>query len=290
MSIRINWVNPNTIFTEIRLYRSAMPIDYTNIPASPLVTLTNETTYLDTTAKQETYYYYTVAVVKEGEIVLTPSQLAYQLVDAGPGPKELQSGNWQYGYFGQVSTAEMFTMLEIATLCNVGGVTDGEAPWNKFIFQGKILYTPIKPARTTVSWNNLYGLGLVFGIDGPGPNDLGLTPTNQLKIVSKGNDDFIVRLPRAQPYGSPFTPYPTKFVGNTELQLIAPAMYGINVGDWSGPVLSHSSYPGVIQDAWAMEYTSINAAASRNGTSFNTNGRGTAGASNVWRPILELVK
>lgn len=288
MSIRINWVNPNTIFTEIRLYRTEVPIDYTNIPASPLITLTNETTYLDTTAKQETYYYYTVAVVKDSEIVLTPSQLAYQLVDGGPGPKELQSGNWQYGYFGQVSGAELFTMLEIATLCNVGGSTSTEAAWNKYIFQGKILYFPINAVRAAVPWNTLYARGLVFGINGPGPNDLDLAATNQLKIVSKGNDDFIVRLPRGQQYGSPFTPLTAAFVANTELQLVGPATHGTSIGGWSGAALAQLPTPASAYDSWGMEYTGNNAVTLRTGTTLSSATR--SNTTYAWRPILELVK
>lgn len=292
MSIRVNWTNPNTIFNEIRLYRTAVPVDYTNIPETPLVTLTTETTYLDTTAKQETYYYYTVAVIKDGEVVLAPSQLAYQLVDAGPGPTELVCGDMKRGYFGIVAAALLFTTLEIATLLGLAAIggAGGEGNWCKYILDGRIIYYPQADIRRTVSWNQIYSLGLVFGIDGTGPGDLGVPAVNQLRIVSKGNNDFIVRLPRSATYGSPYT-IPANWVGGSEAQLVMSATYtgGSNPTGWLGPTLA-ALRPTTTLDCWCQEYTGPTAASPRGMISFNTGTRATHNTQYVFRPILELVK
>lgn len=293
MSIRVNWTNPNTIFNEIRLYRTAVPVDYTNIPETPLVTLTTETTYLDTTAKQETYYYYTVAVIKDGEVVLAPSQLAYQLVDAGPGPTELVCGDMKRGYFGIVGASLLFTTLELVTLLGMSGVgiAGTEAHWCKYILDGRIIYYPQADIRRTIGWNQIYALGLTFGIDGTGPGDLGIPAVNQYRIVSKGNDDFIVRLPRCATHGSPYAIPAAGWVGGSEAQLVMVATYvgGSNPTGWLGPTLAALSSTTTL-DVWCQEYTGTIAASPRAMTLWNATSRTAAPGGFAYRPILELVK
>lgn len=94
--------------------------------------------------------------------------------DTGPGNKVLLYGTTDLGYFGEVSSAELFTSVEIQMVIPVAGGTDITPPdklWLKFYFKGKILYIAKKPLKSGVSWNDIYAAGGVYGT-----NDNGLYP------------------------------------------------------------------------------------------------------------------
>ena len=196
MSIRINWVNPNPVFDEIRIYRTAAPFDENTIPTTPIATVTSGLTWLDTTALQNVPYYYTTAIVVNGEVILSPAQYAINMPYTGPGPQELLCGDWSRGLFGLVSHAELFTNEELRTLCLVGTANTANLGWLKFVRNGKILFFPLTHVATNVGWNTMYARGLVFGTDDTGVGPHGLTPVNQRKVLTKGSDNFIIRLPR----------------------------------------------------------------------------------------------
>ena len=198
MSIRINWANPSTAFDSVRIYRTAAPFDYGNIPASPLATLSaGETTYLDTTTAQKVYYYYTVAVVKGAEVVLSPPKLAIHMPYTGPGPQSLLCGDWNRGFFGVLTAAELYTNLELAAATGMGAVQQAvENTWLKFVYKGKILFMPFVAVSLNTGWNSLYARGLVFGTDDTGVGPHGLTPVNQRKVITKNGHSYVVRLPR----------------------------------------------------------------------------------------------
>lgn len=295
MSIRITWENPNTIFEEIRLYRTDAPIDINSIPVTPLTTMATGTTYLDTTAKQDTYYYYTTVIIANGEPVVTPSQLAYQLVNSGPGPTELLCGNMKRGFFGICTATELFTQQELADIIGIGGVgggVTGTNTWLKFIYEGKILFFPTRPCRASISWNTCYYSGLIYGTDDTGPS-VGQTPlTNQLKIVSKGNNDFIVRAPRVNKYGSDFTVPSGWTAVNGEYSLI-PATIGVSIkSGWDNAILANvPNYFTSITEPWCQETTiAATVATPRNGSIWSSNARAAVAANNVYMPVLELVR
>lgn len=199
MSTRINWTNPNAAFTEIRIYRTDTPFDENNIPEAPLAVLTEGTTYLDQTTEQNKYYYYTVGVVINGELILAPAKKTIHIPYTGPGPQVIQIGDNSRGYFGITNTSELFSPAELTAAVGLGG-PHSAAQWVKFIRNGKILFMSLYPmtANKTITWNQLYGLGLVYGTDDNGPPIAhGLTPRNQRFVVTKGEHRFIVRLPRA---------------------------------------------------------------------------------------------
>lgn len=200
MSTRINWTNPNATFSEIRIYRTSAPFDKNNIPATPIVTLTEGNTWLDTTTQQNVYYYYTIAVVVNGEVILSPPKKTIHMPYTGPGPQELLCGDWTRGYFGTLSGAELFTPAELCAMCNVSGPSPTPPTWVKLVRNGKILFINlyVMTSGKNVSWNTLYVLGLIYGVDSVGPaTGHGLAPTNQKKVVTKGDHSFLVRLMRA---------------------------------------------------------------------------------------------
>lgn len=85
--------------------------------------------------------------------------------DSGPGNKVLRAGNSDLGYFGEVTQAELFIPWEVEAAANfyAGVAADTAAVWLKFFFNKRVLYIAKTPIRTTVSWNDLYAAGLVYG-------------------------------------------------------------------------------------------------------------------------------
>ncbi len=290
MSILIDWVNPNTSFDSVRLYRTTVPLDYGNIPASPLITMSTGTTYLDTTALAETYYYYTTAVVKDGEVILSPSTLVYQLVNSGPGPQTLQCGDWLHGYFGTLTNDELFSGAEMCAKLTTNPTPTGRSfVWCKFIVNGKILFAPADWLALT-PWNVVYQSGMAFGINGPGPTPSDLTAVNQYTVMSKGDDEFIVRLPRLQDEGNfnwvysatissdllrLFISQGQKGISQPQVNVLGDAMSGWNTSGSFGTV--------------CMEYNGLSCGTISSTGIPNTTAVARTANSN-WRPILELVK
>lgn len=67
--------------------------------------------------------------------------------------------------------------------------------WLKFASKGKILYVAKQPLRHSISWEDLYQAGLVYGVDGPGPSPSPSgSPVNQLRALTLGEHFLTVRL------------------------------------------------------------------------------------------------
>lgn len=120
---------------------------------------------------------------------------------SGPGPKSLAYGNTEFGYFGKVASTEVPTNGELVSLLlNARGVAAGTvdlAPgWYKFYFRNKVIFIPCSPVASTVSWNDIYNAGCMYGVNGVGsfPTD---TPVNQYRPFSsnKSGQNFYF-LPR----------------------------------------------------------------------------------------------
>jgi len=121
-----------------------------------------------------------------------PSNMAFNL---GPGPKTLVAGDYQLGYFGEISAAEFITGDQ---LTDEMGVSEGvgmnsTTAWLKFAYQGKILYVAKQPIRHSVSWETLYQSGLVYGVDDVGIHPAGAN-ANQFSPTLIGTDGFKTRL------------------------------------------------------------------------------------------------
>lgn len=131
------------------------------------------------------------------------------LSGTGPGPQTLIGGDAQLGFFGEVSSTELFTTDELSTLVKLsaGSSVVANPTWLKFAYKGKILFIAKTALRNSVTWPNLYYAGLVDGTDDNGPNRPYSTgaasadtacAVNQYTVVDKAKDgstwSFIVRL------------------------------------------------------------------------------------------------
>lgn len=134
------------------------------------------------------------------EMVMSAGKSNYFAV-AGPGPKSLVAGDKNFGYFGPVTTDELFTSSDIISqIPELGDLTytvwGADLNWHKFAINGKISYISLAPINTSITWNALYGLGLVYGT-----NDNGLMPASPATlqwrpIVKTDKDGDWVLTPR----------------------------------------------------------------------------------------------
>lgn len=144
--------------------------------------------------------------------------------DSGPGSKLLKFGTEQMGYFGEVTPAELFTISELRSEFNFYAGTDlAQSAWMKIFVFGKILFVPVNPLINSLTWNNVYDAGLVYGTNDDGVFP-GSTPINQLKLISKGNDTFKIRLFKGG------VDDPTAITGRTRLSSSAPELIGSEYG------------------------------------------------------------
>lgn len=120
--------------------------------------------------------------------------------DSGPGTKELRYGTEDLGYFGEVSSSELFTLGELRRQTDFWSGTDmgnQNINWIKLFLSGKILYIPTTAVASSVSWSQLYAKGLVYGVGGPGavPDN---PAVNQLVYITKDAFSFKVRCLKTQ--------------------------------------------------------------------------------------------
>lgn len=291
MSTRINWTNPSTPFDEVRIYRTDAPFDDATIPASPLVVLTGkETTYLDTTTFQNIYYYYTIAVVVNGEIILASPKRTIHIPYTGPGPQEIQIGDNARGFFGLLTSTEMFTGQELCALCGVASPNTSNGQWAKFIRNGKILFMSLYPISNSSTWNNQYLSGCAYGTGDNGPaTGHGLTPTLQRKIVTKGEHSFSVRLMRAADTAD----YSVTAADYSKGELATLLLSIMNQGRAKGSEIladfPSSTYINTNQ-AFCIEFNGANCMGlATTADIYPANGNITRTGAYLWRPVLELV-
>lgn len=295
MSIRINWVNNNITFTDIKIYRAEKKLEGSALP-SPLTTLTTGTTYLDTTSLPDTVYWYAVSVNNGVDTVISYLAPTCQPSVLGPGPSELLRGDAMCGYYGPVSQDLLFTNIVLGRLLGMPVIYNiATNYWDKFIFRGKILYYPQLHLSTSVSWTQLYSLGLIYGVDGPG-KPFTQTPVNQNTIVSKGNFDFRVRSMRTN--NSKDFSYVAINQPDFNVSEVSMLQRGIYFGATlpNEGIYGLNSYPGTAftngSSTIRMTYMESNGTSCISTTAgglytFTEQAIGTAIA---WRPVLELVQ
>ena len=136
----------------------------------------NTTEYRDEAVIEGNFYYYRVsAYTSNGEEFSTEVYAEALSVGYGPGSQELIAGDMTAGFFGEVPTTELITGNDLATQI---GLTAGTAqfsnePWLKFALDDSIIYVAKKPYRHTVSWENIYQSGAVYGTGDNGYNPSG---------------------------------------------------------------------------------------------------------------------
>lgn len=206
---------------------------------------------------------------------------------SGPGPQALLAGTMDAGFFGEVSTAELFTGTEVASSIGLtlGNAQNDNEPWLKFALDGSILFIAKKPYRNSVTWTSINTAGAVYN-------------TVASKTMTKGDDVFRVTLMT----GANTDPTPVQFGDNpagTELSEWNRLMYKIHIDDPSGtPWASYIDDDIVLtvgdgRSTWTQETQTV---------SNNRVGRGNngilsffAGAGSNdstaygWRPVLRLL-
>lgn len=203
MFVRLKWVNRNQIPVTTKIYRNETIVPNDQL-ANPLATLDGAVvTWQDNTVvRRKTYYYVFETINAGGQKVYSNPLKVYVEYNNGPGPRDLIWGDTQFGYFGTITATEFFTPGDIAALfpaINYNAPSNLTPLWNKWIRRGKICYTPQSSINLLVTYWQLYQNGVHFGTDDNGPwqptGSTGLV--NQKKVIEKGFDKFILRLPTA---------------------------------------------------------------------------------------------
>lgn len=87
-----------------------------------------------------------------------------------PGSKYLLAGDRDAGFFGYVLSADFISGTALATELGItaGTAQNSDAPWIKYIVDGKIRFTPLKTFRHSIPWDAIYNAGAVYGDGGDG--------------------------------------------------------------------------------------------------------------------------
>lgn len=108
--------------------------------------------------------------------------------DSGPGTKYLKAGNADIGWFGLVSSMELFQGWEVSSALNFTAgtaVNENNTTWMKFVYKGKYLFIAQQPLRQGVSWNDVYNAGGIYGVKGNGAYPVAGNPRDQWNIMVK---------------------------------------------------------------------------------------------------------
>lgn len=208
MPIRIDWIDPNGEGAAVNVHRSLTPIDDTNLPA-PIATVTGASFYIDNTVVRNQLYYYRLSSLgKTGsdELIITPNKPIAYMPYTGPGPQTLLRGDWECGYFGRMPMGSLVASSELMTFGGfstaVEYVPSDVNEWLKFVYKGKIIFTPKYPVCGTLSWASVYQAGLVYG-DIPEAEWTAFAKTQygvitQKKKIAVGEHIFTVRNPTSR--------------------------------------------------------------------------------------------
>lgn len=214
------------------------------------------------------------------------------LFDWGPGGKVIIGGDYNSGFLGEVSDEELISgdQLALEVGLSAGVPVNQGAGWLKFIHRGKILYIAKKPLRHSISWDQLYSSGLVYGVEGPGPS----TGTNGIEVdqnvvVPVGADSAVkVRLLTGG------NANPSDSAGGEWNELLYPISDGDP--DRRGWAAYTNSELGFLSSAhqWAQEDrdTTASQAVVRGGggvTFYIYLSKTSGDYQRLWRPVLELV-
>ena len=218
--------------------------------------------------------------------------------ESGPGNKELLAGTVQAGYFGEVTAAELFqgSEVDIDSGLTTGTLVSPTVTWLKFAYRGKFLFIAKKQIRSSVSWNDLYNAGLVYGERGNGKYIPASGGVDQLryKFKDEGNTRWFLKY--RLPYGFNQDPAATSDVSGSEWNDL---IYRVVTGDasvigrWDNIAPSLFSFNGTAISSSVVETDASNVSNTfyRGSTpimavaaTVKSSGNSQAG----WRPVLEL--
>lgn len=148
--------------------------------------------------------------------------VAKEYPNSGPGQKWLQAGDEQLGYFGEVAASDMITNANLKThLGLANGSTRADQGYLKFFYKGKVVFVGKNTFATSLTWNQLYAAGGVYGTKDNGKYPAS-TPVNQYKPLTWGNGGKSFKLiPRAMTCApEPFENSQDPLVGNEYSDLL----------------------------------------------------------------------
>lgn len=311
MKAKINWINRNTISHTVTLYRELTP--FTSIdeltPFAQLEQGANE--FIDETVEINKLYYYRVFVQNDYDSYLTDQLTVNTMLYNGPGPQTFEWGDYECGYFGSIASSDFLTADDLIMQLEITLSPYRFTVWNKFAFEGKILYFSNNYFINT-SWDNLYNNGLIYG-DAPEEkiNLRGITtPVNQKRYVYYNGDKFLIRAPRTLP-GNQSTidltkgnSSPTNTFSGSEIDALFHPMMGVFNAATPGPIYANVSFSTLLgnnNSTICQEATNNGQSICRllnstnpygygigasSSTSFNIGGSSTTGG--VYRPVLEF--
>jgi hypothetical protein len=203
MAITLNWPASNAgVATAIRIYVSTSRIPDDTLPA-PIATLAGtETSFVWTPPTDNTVYYFRIAFDRGADTYLGDNQIYGYFANTGPGPQTLSRGTWEAGYFGRVIAADIATQSALLTALGFSGGGGPHADvtishYYKFALSGKIIFVPCGSIRWSITWDQIYALGLMYGVDSTGlelhPTPSNLVGVNQKKIVALNGYNFLAR-------------------------------------------------------------------------------------------------
>lgn len=323
MFIDLSWTDLNSVATKLEIYRGDTPLDRENLPATPIVTLSNgETSYRDETdiLLGKTYHYVFVSSTATDRVV-SQNYTVRAVTRRGPGPQSLKQGDNTLGYFGALQSGEFINGADFVDLCGIKafaptiGIINPFPLWHKFVRNNKIIIVPEGPLANSVSYQQIYNAGMVFGTDDNGalPANSGLsTLTKQSAMITIGKDMFRIRLMRGMTDG-PVTDFITIVGSPTEWSdLVYPMAHPVPAnqrlenlyinGRPTYDICGARASTGFsfVQELAAASVTnvrgqSINADDTASDTTQYVSYRGDYGVNNAvtsafWFPVLELIE
>ncbi len=109
----------------------------------------------------------------------------------GPGPTSLIAGDETLGFYGEVTGTELLTYGALSTAVGLSAGTlqhDAESLWLKFAYQGEILFVAKKPARHSVSWDDINATNTVYDDAGAPTVQVG-DDTLRVTLLTGGDAD-----------------------------------------------------------------------------------------------------
>ena len=124
-----------------------------------------------------------------------------EIVDrsGSPGSDKLFAGTKHAGFLGFVRAEDFITGADLCTAIGLsqGSLINSNTPWIKYIWRGRIRFTPLKPIRHSASWDAIYNAGCVYatGNEGllppKGRLGVGLSIDGSDNSINTANQNFL---------------------------------------------------------------------------------------------------
>jgi len=248
--IKLQWKDRNFSEELHRIYKSTSPMTLGMLP-TPIATLgSNITEYIDYDVIEGNTYYYRISAVRGNDEAVSDELMMVAEELLHPGPQQLIVGDMTAGFFGEVPTSELITGDDLATTIGLTAGTSqySDESWLKFALDGNIIYVAKKPYRHTVSWENIYQAGAVYGT---GDNGLYPSGVNRLQNANISVDGFsldvtLLKGANTDTTGSDDTGYDLAYTHTSEWNRL---MYPIHSGIHTNA--NNPSTPSVPYAQWA---------------------------------------